>query len=116
MLFNLNPFIRTDGYWIYQDLYENYKKNKKFKLAHTIYVFGSFIFTLWFTWHIVSNLIEIINNIKDSFIHKGNIGINFKLIFYIYLSTIIFKAGISKAKEVKNQIYEIMPHKKQKTP
>jgi len=103
MIFNLNPFLRTDGYWVYQDLYENYKEKKSAKIMNLIYLSISLCFTIWFSMNLLKNTNEILISFKNYFFYKKDLVLNFNMIFSFYLMIIMIKAGIDKIIELKNE-------------
>jgi putative peptide zinc metalloprotease protein len=105
MIFNLNPFLRTDGYWVYQDLYESYKEKKSAKIINLIYLSISLCFTIWFSMNLLKNTNEILISFKNYFLYKKDLVLNFKMIFSFYLMIIMVKAGINKVSELKNEFY-----------
>lgn len=101
MLFNLNPFIRTDGYWLYRDFVSGKKDDAIWAGINKFYLFTAFLFTLYFSWHLIGNLISIILNQTAS--HNFKLGI--KDLFMAYIGIMSIKALINKAKEFFNDLY-----------
>jgi hypothetical protein len=52
MLFNLNPFFRTDGYWLYKDTYSELKHNPWMRAVHYAYLLAFMLFSVYFLWFV----------------------------------------------------------------
>lgn len=52
ILFNLNPLFRTDGYWLYKDVYSEFKTNRWARALHYLYLTAFLVFSAWFLWRI----------------------------------------------------------------
>ncbi len=50
ILFNLNPFFRTDGYWLYKDIYSEFHKQRLARVLHYGYLASFLVFSIWFFW------------------------------------------------------------------
>lgn len=48
VLFNLNPFFRTDGYWLYKDTYSELKQNRWMRAVHYLYLLAFVLFSVYF--------------------------------------------------------------------
>lgn len=48
VLFNLNPFLRTDGYWLYKDTYSELKRNRWMRAVHYFYLLAFLLFSIYF--------------------------------------------------------------------
>lgn len=56
VLFNLNPFFRTDGYWLYKDTYSELKQNRWMRAVHYLYLLAFVLFSIYFLWFVVGRL------------------------------------------------------------
>ncbi|OGR65690.1 MAG: hypothetical protein A2X31_09645 [Elusimicrobia bacterium GWB2_63_22] len=56
VLFNLNPLLRTDGYWLYKDIYAELKASPWARAMHYLYLSAFFVFSVYFLWFIYSRL------------------------------------------------------------
>ncbi len=52
MLFNMNPFFRTDGYWLYKDTYSELKHNPWVRAVHYAYLLAFMLFSAYFLWFV----------------------------------------------------------------
>lgn len=50
IFFNLNPFLRTDGYWLYKDAYSELKSDARARAVHYAYIAAFFVFSVYFLW------------------------------------------------------------------
>ncbi|NLI10443.1 MAG: hypothetical protein GX447_06805 [Elusimicrobia bacterium] len=98
MIFNLNPFIRSDGYWLYKDFIKDKILNPKWKTINLFYLTASFMFTVYFSF----NLLRGLSNIFDDYRKVGEIG--FKDILFFYIGIISIKALARKIKEFTEEI------------
>ncbi|MEI7527416.1 MAG: hypothetical protein WCK76_00620 [Elusimicrobiota bacterium] len=55
VFFNLNPLFRTDGYWIYKDLYSEFKNNSWARAAHHLYLVAFIMFSVYFLWLVIGS-------------------------------------------------------------
>lgn len=56
VFFNLNPFFRTDGYWLYKDVYAEFKAKRWARFLHCVYLAAFSVFSLYFLWRIGGRL------------------------------------------------------------
>ncbi len=59
IFFNLNPLFRTDGYWLYKDLYTEHKSNRWARALHYIYLAAFAAFSVYFLWRVGGRLGDI---------------------------------------------------------
>jgi len=52
VLFNLNPFFKTDAYWLYKDLQTAFAKNPSVKIVHLVYLAAFTAFSVYFLWRL----------------------------------------------------------------
>lgn len=95
MIFNLNPFIKTDGYWLYKDFIVSKKNSRVWISVNRVYLLAAFLFTIYFSWHLITGILPIIG--KIIFFHKGEFG--FRNIFMSYMGIMSIKAVMTKARE-----------------
>lgn len=50
ILFNLNPLLRTDGYWLYKDVYAELQSRRWARVAHYFYLAAFLVFSVYFLW------------------------------------------------------------------
>lgn len=99
-LFNLNPLFRTDGYWLYRDMYSEFKLFPWAKIAHFFYLAAFSVFSVYFFWVIVvraeSILLDIANIVNNPgyFWHGG-----YRLAFGAYFVFLGLVGGIRRFKE-----------------
>lgn len=54
--FNLNPLFRTDGYWLYKDVYTEHKTKRWAQAAHYLYLAAFLAFSVYFLWRVAGRL------------------------------------------------------------
>ncbi len=97
-LFNLHPFLRTDGYWFFKDFMHFYEKTNIGRIINIIYYICYFVFSIF----LISKGIKIFKNIFYYFINIKDKQLDFSLVvnlFYLYVAALIFRAGKNKIKE-----------------
>jgi len=52
VFFNLNPFFKTDGYWLYKDLQGSFSKNRLTRIVRTVYFAAFTAFSVYFLWRL----------------------------------------------------------------
>lgn len=99
-LFNLNPFFRTDGYWLYRDMYSEFKLFPLAKIAHFFYLAAFFLFSAYFFWVIIvraesilRGIVNVVNN-PGYFWHSG-----YRLVLGTYFVFLGLVGGIRRFKE-----------------
>ena len=50
VFFNLNPLFKTDGYWLYNDMYAEFKMKRWAQKLHYIYLVAFVAFSVYFLW------------------------------------------------------------------
>jgi hypothetical protein len=56
IFFNLNPFLKTDGYWLYKDLQAEFTNSRAAKIAHIVYCAAFIAFSAYFLWRLGARL------------------------------------------------------------
>lgn len=99
-LFNLNPFFRTDGYWLYKDIYSEFKLFSLAKVGHFLYLAAFFMFSVYFLWIIVVRAESIVRGILNIVINPGCFWQGgYRLAFGAYFVFLGLVGGIRRFKE-----------------
>lgn len=105
MLFNLNPLLRTDGYWLYKDTYSALKHKRWMRAVHYVYLlaFAAFsVYFLWFVWvRMGSVLAEFAHLWREPgyFMHGG-----YKVVLGAYFVLIGLFGGVRRFQEGKTEL------------
>lgn len=108
MVFNLNPFIRTDGYWLYKDLRKGLSSNIFADAFHYLYIIAFSAFSLYLFSYVYSRLASISDLILQAcydpkfLLHEG-----YKIILGFYLVVMFFVGGICRFHETRKEWLEL---------
>lgn len=105
MLFNLNPLLRTDGYWLYKDTYSALKRKRWMRAVHYVYLlaFAAFsVYFLWFVWvRMGSVLVEFGQLWRDpGYFMRGG----YKVVLGAYFVLIGLFGGVRRFQEGKTEL------------
>ena len=92
LLFNLNPFIRSDGYWCAKDLSDSLLVRMPGRLADALYRIGFVLFTLYLTWRVGVRLIHMMPGSMDEIstrLHAATLGQAFSFAILAYMQLLI---------------------------
>ena len=64
IFFNLNPLFRTDGYWLYQDVYSEFKTRRWARTLHYLYLAAFLVFSVYFLWRIGARLGSVLHSLN----------------------------------------------------
>ncbi len=90
--FNLNPLFRTDGYWLYKDIYSEFKTKRWAQAAHYLYLAAFLAFSVYFLWRVGGGLGSIWHGL-NILIHSP--GYFFSGGYRIVLGTYFIFVGLS---------------------
>lgn len=108
ILFNLNPFFRTDGYWLYKDIFAEFKNRRIVRVIHHFYVVVFMLFSVFFLWRIGGWMGEILNDMKrlwespEHFFSGG-----YRLFFWAYFVLVGLMGGVRRFKEGRDEWREL---------
>lgn len=108
MLFNLNPFLRTDGFWLYKDFIADRKGSLGWAIFNQVYLLFAFLFTLYFSWYLLSGIWNIVSGMEVLSMKN----ISFKTLLTSYMGILSVKSLINKINEFLNEIGSLTnPHR-----
>lgn len=108
MLFNLNPLFRTDGYWLYKDVYSELKTRRWMRAAHYLYLLAFAGFSVYFLWLLGGRAGDIWNGLTNllrlpaSFFSGG-----YKVVLGAYFVLVGFSGGLSRFREGRQEWKEL---------
>lgn len=100
MVFNINPLLRTDAYWIYHDLREKYTGNYWMNLLHRVYLIAFAAFSLYILWQVaaragaIGDMIRAAYREPSTLFHEGH-----RIIIGLYFVLMAFMGGLRRLKE-----------------
>lgn len=108
MMFNLNPLLRTDGYWLYKDVYAELKDRKWARAVHHLYVAAFFVFSAYFIWLVGGRLgglwreLAVISGSPRELFSGGH-----RLLLGAYFILLGFYGGLQRFKEGRQEWAEL---------
>ena len=100
MAFNINPLLRTDAYWTYNDLREKYGGNRWMDHLHRVYLAAFTGFSLYILWHVfsragrIAGMLYIAYNDPATLFHEGH-----RIIIGLYFVVMALMGGLRRIKE-----------------
>ena len=100
MLFNLNPLMRTDLYWIYTDIRGHFSGYMWMKKLHVVYLATFLGFTAWMLCHAYNNIINLLLSGYGIMLqpsrawHEG-----YKVVIGSYFVVMVVTGGLRRIKE-----------------
>ncbi len=100
VLFNLNPFFRTDGYWLYKDVYSEFNTRQWARTTHYLYLAAFAAFSGYFLWRICGRVGYIwhgLNMLMHSprYFFSGG----YRIVLCAYFILVGFAGGLGRFKE-----------------
>ncbi len=109
MLFNLNPLLRTDGYWLYKDTYSALKHKHWMRAVHYAYLlaFAAFsVYFLRFVWLRMGNIwadLDLLWRTPSYFMHGG-----YKVVLGAYFTFVGLSGGVRRFQEGKKELQDLL--------
>lgn len=100
MVFNINPLLRTDAYWIYTDLREKYGARPWMDYLHRAYLLAFVMFSVYILWQVVIRTGQIAGMLYEAFytpatlLHEGH-----RIIIGLYFVIMAFMGGVHRLRE-----------------
>lgn len=100
IFFNLNPLFRTDGYWLYKDVYSEFRTKRWARTAHYLYLAAFMVFSVYFLWLLGGRLGNIRHGL-NILIHSPGYFFSggYRIILGAYLILIGFYGGLRRFQE-----------------
>lgn len=104
MAFNINPLLRTDAYWIYNDLREKYGGLRWMDHLHRLYLLAFVGFSLYILWHVFSRAGRIADMLYTAFnnpatlLYEGH-----RIIIGLYFIIMALMGGLGRIKESRTE-------------
>lgn len=108
VFFNLNPFFKTDGYWLYKDLQAAFVKNRAIRIVHIVYFAAFTAFSAYFLWRLGVGLSGIperlagITNSPENLFSRG-----YSTALWGYFLIMGFIASLRRFQEIRQEWDEI---------
>ena len=105
MIFNLNPLLRTDAYWLYRDLRPSLPQNRATNALHWIYVTAFIGFTLYLFYRVFNGIVPIMSIMAAAFDQPSLfLTEGYKILLGAYLVVFVCRAGMARLKESRTEI------------
>ncbi len=109
MLFNLNPFFRTDGYWLYKDTYSELKHNRWMRVVHYAYLLAFVLFSVYFLWFVFVRIGRIWGDLhllaqSPSYFFSGG----YRVILGAYFVFVGLSGGLRRFQEGRQEWLELV--------
>jgi hypothetical protein len=108
VFFNLNPFFKTDGYWLYKDLQNSFAKNRPARILHAVYFAAFTAFSVYFLWRLGLGLTGIPNRLAraagspDNLFSRG-----YSTVLWGYFLIMGFMASLRRFQEIRLEWKEV---------
>jgi hypothetical protein len=108
MVFNMNPFLRTDGYWLYKDIRKGFPNNKFADAFHYLFMIAFSAFSLYLFSYVCSRMASIYAIMLQAYhdprylLHEG-----YKVVLGLYLIIMFFVGGICRFHETRKEWLEL---------
>lgn len=108
IFFNLNPLFRTDGYWLYKDIYSEFKERCWARVVHYLYLAVFVVFSVWFLWRVGGRLGEILRELNLLFHSPGYFFAGgYRIIMGAYFVLLGLSGGLRRFKEGRQEWKEL---------
>jgi len=108
MFFNLNPLLRTDGYWLYKDVYSEFRHKSWMRYVHHVYLLVFVVFTAWFLWFVLARLGHVRSEFGELMRSPGYfLDGGYKVILGVYLVFVGLAGGLNRFKEGRSEWKEL---------
>lgn len=109
MLFNLNPFFRTDGYWLYKDTYSELKHDPWMRAVHYAYLLAFMLFSVYFLWFVFVRVERIWGDLvllahSPSYFFSGG----YRVILGAYFVFVGLSGGLRRFQEGRNELKDLI--------
>lgn len=108
VFFNLNPFFKTDGYWLYKDLQTTFAKKPVAKVIHLVYFAAFTIFSVYFLWRLSGALSGIpgrlarLTSSPENLFSRG-----YSTALWVYFLIMGFIASLRRFQEIRQEWKDI---------
>lgn len=108
MAFNMNPFLRTDGYWLYKDVSKGFADRKLADSIHRLFIIGFSAFSLYLLFYVCSRT-EAIYGLLVSAYHDPRLLLSdgYQILLGCYLIVMFFAGSVSRYQESRKEWLEL---------
>ena len=108
VFFNLNPFFRTDGYWLYKDLQASFEKTRLAKIVHITYFAAFTAFSFYFLWRLGVGLSGIPDRLARIASSPGDLfSRGYSTALWCYFLVMGFVASLRRFQEIDREWKEV---------
>jgi hypothetical protein len=108
MVFNMNPCLRTDGYWLYKDVRKGLQINKVTEFFHYLYIVAFAAFSVYLLSYVYARSEYIYGLVHAAYLdpklllHEGH-----KILLGCYLIVMFFVGSVSRFHETRKEWLEL---------
>jgi len=108
MAFNMNPFLRTDGYWLYQDLRKGLADKRLADSIHYLFIIGFSVFSLYLLSYVYART-EAIYGLLVSAYHDPRLLLRdgYGILLGCYLIVMFFTGSVRRYQETRKEWLEL---------
>lgn len=108
MAFNMNPFLRTDGYWLYKDIRKGLADRKLADSIHYLFIIGFSAFSLYLLFYVCSRT-EAIYGLLVSAYHDPGLLLRdgYQILLGCYLIVMFFAGSVCRYQESRKEWLEL---------
>jgi hypothetical protein len=105
MTFNINPFLKTDGYWVYNDIREQFSGNRWVDNVHRAYLVLFIAFSGYLIFQVCTHIGGIVNMITAitqdpaRLLKDGH-----KIVIGVYFAVMAFTGGLRRIQESRDEL------------
>lgn len=104
VFFNLNPFFKTDGYWLYKDLQTAFAKHPTAKMIQRLYFAAFTIFSVYFLWRLTGALSGIPGRLAKLTSSPENLfSRGYSTALWVYFLIMGFIASLRRFQEIRQE-------------
>lgn len=108
VFFNLNPFFRTDGYWLYKDFYDMFRGNGLARTVHMLYCAAFIVFSAYFLWLLGKRIADIPGDLFGLAGSHGNLfSRGCSAVMLVYFLLMGFVGSLQRFREIRQELNEV---------
>ncbi|HNW44864.1 MAG TPA: hypothetical protein PKI19_10195 [Elusimicrobiales bacterium] len=108
MVFNMNPFLRTDCYWLYKDFRKNFPDNRAADWFHRLYLAAFFCFSLYLFRYLYYQAGYVWSLLAAAWARPALLfSQGYKIILGAYVIMMFFMGGVRRLQETRQEWLEL---------
>lgn len=104
MVFNLNPLLRTDAFWLYRDLRDSLPRNRAADALHLVYLAAFSGFTLYLFYRVLDGIVPVLSVLEAAVDHPSLLlSEGYKVVLGAYILVLVCTGGVARFKESREE-------------